>query len=129
MSEVTKAPTHFRLISNLKSIGPYLLEPLSRENYYLFDCLSVCVNDQKSPEEREFWGWWLELERDGDAFCARYLIGLYDIEGNWQEKKLPKKAIEEVNRTQMAFHEKLEQMLSSKFALSVKLHPQSAQFT
>ena len=102
MSEQPKSPTHYRLMSTLKAIGPYLRESQSEEGRYLFDCLSVCVNDKKSPEEREFWGWWLELEQEGQTFAARYRIGLYDVKGDWVDEKLPKKAIEEVNRTQEA---------------------------
>ncbi|EGV2674026.1 Crl family RNA polymerase assembly factor, partial [Vibrio parahaemolyticus] len=54
MSETTQGPTHFRLMSKLKAIGPYLREPQSQEGRYYFDCLSVCVDDKKSPEKREF---------------------------------------------------------------------------
>lgn len=59
MSEPTKSPTHYRLLSTLRAIGPYLRESQSTDGMYIFDCLSVCVNDKKSPEQREFWGWWL----------------------------------------------------------------------
>ncbi len=47
MSETTQGPTHFRLMSKLKAIGPYLREPQSQERRYYFDCLSVCVDDKK----------------------------------------------------------------------------------
>ena len=55
MSEEAKKPTHYRLVTALKAIGPYLREPLCKEGAYHFDCLSVCVDDSKSPEDREFW--------------------------------------------------------------------------
>ncbi|KJY82294.1 XRE family transcriptional regulator [Vibrio galatheae] len=128
MSEQTKGPTHYRLLSTLRAIGPYLREVQCKEDAYLFDCLSVCVNDKKSPEQREFWGWWLELERNGEVFEARYRSGLYDASGEWQEKALPKKSIQDVTRTQEAFHQKLVKTLQSEFEISVEMHEESVEF-
>lgn len=128
MSEQSKNPTHYRLLTKLRAIGPYLREVQSTEESYLFDCLSVCVNDKKSPEQREFWGWWLELEKTDDAFEARYRSGLYDVNGEWQDKALPKKAIEDVTRTQEAFHQKLIETLESEFDMSVSIHKESVEF-
>ncbi|MFB9217562.1 sigma factor-binding protein Crl [Vibrio sinaloensis] len=128
MSDTTKTPTHYRLLSVLRAIGPYLRESQSEEGAYLFDCLSVCVDDKKSPEQREFWGWWLELKQEGDAYQARYRIGLYDISGEWQDKKIPKKAVEDVNRTQEAFHLKLVETLQSEFGIQIQMHQESVEF-
>jgi len=128
MSEVAKNPTHYRLLSALKAVGPYLREPQSEEGHYLFDCLSVCVNDKKSPEEREFWGWWLELDKSEDGFSAKYNVGKYNLAGDWDSQSLPKKAVEEVNRTQEAFHQKLVDVLSSQFELNVTLDKESVEF-
>ncbi|WP_070970782.1 sigma factor-binding protein Crl [Vibrio sonorensis] len=128
MSEVTKKPTHYRLVSTFKAIGPYLRENQSDEERFLFDCLSVCVNDKKSPEEREFWGWWLELVKKEDGFEARYHKGRYDSKGEWVTEKLPKKSVQEVGRTQEVFHEKLVKATSEQFGLEVVLHQESAEF-
>ncbi|WP_117233582.1 sigma factor-binding protein Crl [Vibrio maerlii] len=121
-------PTHFRLLSKLKAIGPYLRENESNETHYLFDCLSVCVDDKKSPEEREFWGWWLELARTETGFDANYSIGCYNQAGDWVEQALPDSAKKEVLRTQESFHSKLEEMLQKEFELSVALHESSSEF-
>ena len=128
MSEPTKSPTHYRLLSTLRAIGPYLREAQSTDSLYIFDCLSVCVNDKKSPEQREFWGWWLELEKNDDLFEARYRTGLYDVTGEWQEKALPKKAVEDVTRTQEAFHRKLLETLQQEFDIPVEMHKESVEF-
>ncbi|KOO14602.1 XRE family transcriptional regulator [Vibrio xuii] len=128
MSEQTKSPTHYRLLTTLRAIGPYLRESQSSEGSYLFDCLSVCVNDKKSPEQREFWGWWLELEKNGEAFEARYRSGLYDVTGEWQDKALPKKAIQDVTRTQEVFHQKLLETLEKEFEISLAIHKESVEF-
>ncbi|MCW8332856.1 sigma factor-binding protein Crl [Vibrio sp. SCSIO 43135] len=128
MSEMTKKPTHYRLISTLRAIGPYLRESQSNEGYYMFDCLSVCVNDKKSPEEREFWGWWLELELSEQGFLAKYHSGKYDSAGDWQGDSIPKKAVAEVNRTQDDFHNKLTATLKERFDIDVELHKESVEF-
>lgn len=54
MSEVTQQPTHYRLLNVLKAIGPYLREPQSEEGHYIFDCLSVCVNDKNHQKNVSF---------------------------------------------------------------------------
>ncbi|MDN3684324.1 sigma factor-binding protein Crl [Vibrio sinaloensis] len=130
MSDTTKTPTHYRLLSVLRAIGPYLRESQSEEGAYLFDCLSVCVDDKKNhPNNESFWGWWLELKQEGDAYQARYRIGLYDISGEWQDKKRSlKKAVEDVNRTQEAFHLKLVETLQSEFGIQIQMHQESVEF-
>ena len=128
MSEQSKNPTHYRLLSTLKAIGPYLREAQCEQGKYLFDCLSVCVNDKKSPEEREFWGWWLELEQEWEAFEAKYRVGLYDAKGDWMDEKLPKKAIAEVSRTQEGFHQKLIETLATQFGMTLDFHKEAAEF-
>lgn len=128
MSDTMKSPTHFRLLSSLRSIGPYLREPQCVDGAYLFDCLSVCVNDKKSPEKREFWGWWLELQKQGTCYQARYRTGLYDTTGDWRDETLPKNVIEDVNRTQEAFHTKLVETMQSEFEIQIELHEESVEF-
>lgn len=128
MSEPAQSPTHYKLIAKLRAIGPYLREPQCHDGTYLFDCLSVCVDDKKSPEQREFWGWWLELEKQGEQFEARYRAGIYDDKGEWQNKPIPKKSLADVNKTQTVFHQKLTETLETEFGLSVVIHKESAEF-
>lgn len=128
MSEVTKSPTHYRLLSAMKAIGPYLREGQCKDGFYLFDCLAFCVNDKKSPEKREFWGWWMELSPTSDGFEAKYHIGRYNLAGEWHADAVPKTALPEVNRTQEDFHQKLEKTLQERFTLTLSLHEQSTEF-
>ncbi len=128
MPDIMAKPTHYRLLTTFKAIGPYLREGQCSEGQYLFDCLSVCVNDKKSPEEREFWGWWLELAKTDEGFAAKYYAGQYDLSGNWQDIKIPAKVSPEVNRTQEVFHQKLIDTLQDRFGLKVILHKESAEF-
>ncbi|HCE4853618.1 TPA: sigma factor-binding protein Crl [Vibrio parahaemolyticus] len=128
MSETTQGPTHFRLMSKLKAIGPYLREPQSQEGRYYFDCLSVCVDDKKSPEKREFWGWWMDLESIEGGFTAKYHIGKYNKEGKWVSEALPQKVVEEVYFTQSTFHQRLIDTLAEHFKLEVEYHTESFDF-
>lgn len=128
MSEMAQSPTHYRLLAALKAIGPYLREGQCKEGFYLFDCLAVCVNDKKSPEKREFWGWWMELSADEGGFKANYHIGRYNLAGEWDAEAPPAKALPEVSRTQEEFHHKLEETLQQRFALSLSLDAKSAEF-
>jgi len=115
-------------MSKLKAIGPYLREPQSQEGRYYFDCLSVCVDDKKSPEKREFWGWWMDLESIEGGFTAKYHIGKYNKEGQWVSEALPKKVVEEVYLTQSTFHQKLVDTLEEHFKLEVEYHTESFDF-
>ncbi len=133
MTSEAVSPTHFKLLLALKAIGPYLREPESQEGMYFFDCLSVCVDDKQPPEEREFWGWWMELESiitddKVTGFVAKFQVGLYDLDGKWQVKALPEKAKPEVIRTQEEFLKKLSKMLDERFALGFTLHEESEEF-
>lgn len=74
-------PTHYKLLNELKAIGPYLREMECETDQYCFDSLSVCIDDQKSPEAREFWGWWLLLEKTDQTFTANYTLGKYNKKG------------------------------------------------
>ncbi|USD65860.1 sigma factor-binding protein Crl [Vibrio sp. SCSIO 43136] len=127
MSETTPSPTHHRLLATFKAVGPYLREPLSSETSYLFDCLSVCVDEKQSPEVREFWGWWMEFEPEDNGFTARFRFGLYNQEGDWVEQEIPAEAKEEVNKTRNAFEDKLTKALSDKFGLFYQLHDESTE--
>ncbi|MGL6258213.1 sigma factor-binding protein Crl [Vibrio sp. WXL210] len=127
MSEVTKGPTHYRLLSTFKAIGPYLREQECTKQQFLFDCLAACVDDAKSPEEREFWGWWLTLSVEEGSFVAKYHKGRYTLAGEWKEEAVPAKAESEVSRTQASFHTKLIEALD-KFSLEVTLDEESHVF-
>ncbi|MDG3087313.1 sigma factor-binding protein Crl [Vibrio hannami] len=128
MTEVAASPTHYRLLSALKAIGPYLREPDSSEDSYLFDCLSACVDDKKSPEEREFWGWWMELTVTDSRYIACFKTGIYNLEGVWEKTDIPANASAEVTRTQQEFVKKLTAALKDRFDLGFELHPESEEF-
>ncbi len=61
-------------------------------------------------------------------FEATYQIGRYNQTGEWILESAPKSAINEINRTQEVFHQKLEATLSDKFELAVSIHDDSVEF-
>lgn len=128
MPEGTKNPTHYRLLSAFKAIGPYLREGKCKEGNYLFDCLAVCVDNKKAPEKREFWGWWMVLGKTDAGYEAKYQSGRYNLAGEWEVKDIPESAQAEVIQNQEEFHQKLERTLGERFGLSVSMHEESVEF-
>lgn len=119
MIQEMKKPTYHRLLSSFKAIGPYVREDKSEQGRYFFDCLAVCVDDNKAPEIREFWGWWMELIANENGYHARYQYGRFNVEGHWAKDKLEASHREEVERTRIVFHEKLTTMLNKDFSIAI----------
>ncbi|MDC9597668.1 sigma factor-binding protein Crl [Xenorhabdus anantnagensis] len=97
-----------RLLKSFSALGPYVRELKCSNGYFFFDCLAVCVSAKAVPEKREFWGWWLELEEQGQGFVYNYQIGLFDKNGEWRAMNIKKKAdLEHLESTLQAFHKRL----------------------
>ncbi|EMQ37713.1 transcriptional regulator Crl [Vibrio cholerae O1 str. EM-1626] len=86
------------------------------------------MNDKKSPEKREFWGWWMELTQNEQEMSACYHIGRYTLAGDWVAEAIPESAQAEVNHTQAEFHKKLVKTLRERFEISVTVSTESAPF-
>jgi len=121
MSGDFKEPTHNRLLTVFKSVGPYVREKSCIDGCYLFDCLSVCVDEKESPDAREFWGWWVEISKDGDIFKGKSNVGRYDVSGTWIDEKLTSAVTDEVKRTYDVFSQKITLALKDKFNLDIHL--------
>lgn len=121
-------PTHHKLMYDFKAFGPYLREGLCEVDSYFFDCLSVCINDNISPEKREFWGWWMILAREGKNLTATYKFGRYDDKGNWQLEEVPGAEILEVISSKEVFEEKLLTVAQDKHGLTLSISKDSVQF-
>ncbi|MCE0494368.1 sigma factor-binding protein Crl [Vibrio salinus] len=122
MLDSIKEPTHNRLIATFKAVGPYVREEHCIDGCYVFDCLSVCINDKKEPEKREFWGWWMELTKEGEHFSSVSRVGRYDSRGKWVIEEPGTSELEEVKRTHEVFLEKIKTALKEKFDLDIELN-------
>lgn len=69
-------PPYGRLVTKLTAIGPYLRQEQTSTELFFFDCLASCINANKDPEKREFWGWWMELTPTERGFSYRYFLAV-----------------------------------------------------
>jgi len=106
-----KGPSRGRLFKLFTDIGPYFRKLQSNENKFFFDCLEICVDANKEPEDRVFLGWWLLVTRTDNKFEYERFNGLYDIEGNWVAAKINKKQMKQLDESCDLFVEKLTQLI------------------
>lgn len=111
---------HSRFIRQFKTLGPYIRIEQCTEECYFFDCLAICVSARVDPSCREFWGWWLTLQREETKFFYSYQMGLFNEEGDWQPQEIPRKKQEEIQKTLNVFYERLSELLNQ---LECELHP------
>lgn len=119
MTEESKTMSHGRLMTRFTQLGPYLRKEKSSETCYFFDCLSACVSAKKTPDMREFWGWWLELTPKKNGFKYVYTFGKYDAVGDWKKKAIPAKCTQEVNDSIDVFYTKISGFLQEELKLDI----------
>ncbi|WP_299015970.1 sigma factor-binding protein Crl [uncultured Photobacterium sp.] len=119
MTTNTTFPPHGRLMTKLTALGPYLRQQKSSEGRFFFDCLASCISAKKAPEEREFWGWWMEITATETGFEYCYYFGRYDNKGDWLRESVPAKHQQAVLQTLDDFYPKLTGLLQDEFKLEL----------
>ncbi|ABM04656.1 transcriptional regulator Crl [Psychromonas ingrahamii 37] len=119
--DVKKSPSHGRITKLLTDLGPYFRRLNSTESSYFFDCLEICVDDQKEPEEREFLGWWMIVKKQEDSFEYERFNGRYNLPGNWVDETIYKKNQQQLDNSFELFLARLETLLEVETELPLNL--------
>lgn len=115
-----KGPSRGRLFKLFTDFGPYFRKLKSDEKTFFFDCLEICVDPEKEPEDRIFLGWWMVVTRTDNTFTYERFNGLYDLEGNWVKSKITKKEMQQLDLSFTTFIEKLTDMIDVEVGYELK---------
>jgi len=115
-----KGPSRGRLFKLFTDFGPYFRKLKSDETTFFFDCLEICVNANKEPEERIFLGWWMVVTRNENTFTYERFNGLFDIEGHWVKSKISKKEMQQIDQSFTTFIEKLTEMVDIEIGYELR---------
>jgi sigma factor-binding protein Crl len=110
-SALPLSPTRGRIFKLFTELGPYFRKLQSTESSFFFDCLEICVDDQKEPEERQFYGWWLVVTRDENGFDYERYDGIYNLEGDWVVHKIKKKDKKQLDDSFDLFIDRLKSLI------------------
>jgi len=106
-----KGPSHGRIIKLLTDLGPYFRRLNSTESSYFFDCLEICLDDKKEPEEREFLGWWMIVKKNEHSFEYERFNGRYNLAGNWEDATIQKNDLQQLDNSFELFIGRLEKLI------------------
>lgn len=113
-STLPLSPSRGRLFKIFTDLGPYFRKLHSTESSFFFDCLEVCIDDTKEPEQREFFGWWLVVTRDENGFDYERYNGRYNLEGDWVVAKIKKKDQKQLDASFELFIERLKSLIDTE---------------
>ena len=117
-------PSRGRLFKLFTDLGPYFRKQQSTESLFFFDCLEICIDSEKVPEEREFYGWWLLLEKDENGFNYKRFDGQYNLTGDWVVETFSAQDQQQLDLAFELFLKRLETLIDIETGL--KLEAQQA---
>ncbi|WP_028864104.1 sigma factor-binding protein Crl [Psychromonas aquimarina] len=113
-SAVKNGPSRGRLFKLFTDLGPYFRKLQSTESSFYFDCLEICVDAEKEPEEREFYGWWLVVTEKETCFDYERFNGRYNLEGDWVVESLSKKEQQQLDHSFELFIDRLQTLIDTE---------------
>ncbi|WP_019613168.1 sigma factor-binding protein Crl [Psychromonas ossibalaenae] len=113
-STVKTGPSRGRLFKLFTDLGPYFRRLQSTESSFYFDCLEICIDAEKEPEEREFYGWWLVVTENNTCFEYERFNGRYNLEGEWAAESIAKKDQKQLDHSFELFIERLQKLIDTE---------------
>ncbi|WP_354624154.1 sigma factor-binding protein Crl [Psychromonas sp. MME2] len=107
----SSGPSRGRLYKLFTDLGPYFRRQSSTDSTFFFDCLEICVDDNKEPEEREFLGWSMLVTLDETGFRYQRFDGIYNLAGNWVAYPLDESQKIQIDKAFELFLTRLSNML------------------
>ena len=108
---IKAGPSRGRLYKLFTDLGPYFRKLQSTQESFFFDCLEICVDPEKAPEEREFYGWWLVVTQNETGYHYQRADGLYDLCGNWIEKSVSAEQQKQLDKSFQLFIKRLDTLI------------------
>ena len=118
-SSQLKSPSRGRLFKIFTDLGPYFRKLQSTEESFFFDCLEICIDAEKEPEEREFFGWWMIVTRSEGQFTYERFDGRYNLDGDWKGCKIKKKDQKMLDASFELFVERLKTLIEAEIEISL----------
>lgn len=110
----TKNPSRGRLFKLFTDLGPYFRKLQSTESSYFFDCLEICIDMEKEPEEREFYGWWLVVENNDHGFTFERFNGRYNLAADWEDETLTDEQLKQIDKSFDTFIVRLQALVKQE---------------
>jgi len=111
---ITKQPSRGRLFKLFTELGPYFRIKQSNESLFFFDCLEICLDVEKELEEREFYGWWVTIEKSESGYAYQRFDGLYNLAGDWVCKKISAENKKQLDQSFAVFFKQIATLLKNE---------------
>lgn len=109
-----------RLFKLFTELGPYFRKLQSTESSFFFDCLEICIDVEKEPEEREFYGWWLVVERNDNGVRYQRFDGIYNLAGDWVEERMNATQQQQLDKSFQLFLKRLATLIDIETDLALE---------